>query len=158
MWERIKTFFFDQAGAEHSGDEGHHSRDELHMAAAGLLVTASISDGKQSDSEREAIARILTARFELPEDEAHSLLAVADQKAEEALDLYQFTRVLTDNFPPEERVRVIEMLWKVVYADGVIDDFEAHLIRRCAGLLFVSDKDSGLAKQRVRAKLAIDQD
>ncbi len=155
MWNSIKSFFFDSEGVAAAGEDAPHDKAELRMAAAGLLATAAISDGGNAPEEEATIKRLLVDRFEITEDEADGLFVAAHEKAEQALDIFQFTRVLADHFTPEERIEVIEMLWEVVYADGRLDDFEAHLMRRCAGLLFVSDRDSGLARQRVRERLGV---
>ena len=64
-----------------------------------------------------------------------------------------FTRAVNDGFAPEDRIQVIEMLWEVVYADGELHDYEASLLRRITGLLYVSDRDSGEARKRVLARL-----
>lgn len=69
--------------------------------------------------------------------------------------LYGFTRVVTDRYEPVDRIAMIEMLWEVAFADGQVDHFESNLIQRIGGLLFVTDRDRGLAKQRVMARLGI---
>ena len=68
--------------------------------------------------------------------------------------MLQFTRVIKDVYPLEERTQVIEMLWEVVYADGVLHDYEANLMRRVGGLLYVSDRDQGAARKRVLDRIA----
>ena len=80
-------------------------------------------------------------------DEAEGLVAESNQ-------LYGFTRVLKDRLSYQERVEFVEMLWQVSYADGELHDYEANLMRRIAGLLFVEDRDSGGARKRALDKLA----
>lgn len=128
--------------------------DELRLASASLLVEAASMDGDFGAAERAAIARLLTERFALSPDEVDTLIAEAVEAINNSGQLYGFTRVLADRYDREERISMIEMLWEVAIADGQIDHFESNLIRRVGGLLFVSDRDRGLAKQRVMARLA----
>ena len=82
-------------------------------------------------------------------------MARAERTATESVAWQGFTRAIKDALPPEERIGVLEMLWEVVYADGRLHDYEASLLRRVAGLLYVSDRDSGEARLRVLARLGI---
>ncbi len=84
----------------------------------------------------------------------HTLLAKAREQAENAVDIYVFTRQIIRGFDETERLQLIEMLWEVVYADGRMDDLEANLLRRVAGLLGISDQETGLARQRIAARRA----
>ena len=72
-------------------------------------------------------------------------------------DLYGFTRIIKDNFSEEERIRMIEMLWEVAYSDGERHHFEANLVRRVAGLIYVSDRESGEARKRVFKTLGLNE-
>jgi len=105
--------------------------------------------------ERVAIEKLLTARFALSPEKTQELLEHAEVLAEKSNQLYPFTRLAVERMTPEERVRLIEMLWEVVYADGVLDPEEDALIRRIAGLIYVSDQDRGEARRRVVARLGI---
>ncbi|WP_316975768.1 tellurite resistance TerB family protein [Shumkonia mesophila] len=127
--------------------------DPLHLAAAALLVEAASLDDDFDDSERRTIAAVLESRFGLAPDEVETLIGRASSAVAESAQLYGFTRTLKDRLQPEERVRVIEMLWEVACADGEVDSYESGLVRRVAGLLFVPDKESGEARQRVLARL-----
>ena len=105
--------------------------------------------------ERRTIERLVVARFGLDEDECRSLIAAAEAAVAESHQLYRFTRVVKDQFTPEERIELIEMLWEVAYADGVLHDYEASLLRRIAGLIYVSDRESGVARQKVLRRLGL---
>ncbi len=126
------------------------------LAAAVLMVEAAKMDGEFDDAEAETILRLIRERFSLSEDEAQGLLADAKTASEETNQLLRFTRAIKDGFPLEERVDVIEMLWEVAYADGELHPFEANLVRRVTGLLYVPDQDSGRARKRVLDRLGID--
>ena len=154
MIERIKSLFATfgsepQALAEIAGV------DELHLAAAALLTEVALGDDRFDDVERQAIDRLVQTRFGLSETEAASLVDAAEKKARDSTHLLRFTRVIKDNFTPAERIEMIEMIWEVVYADGVLHDYEDSLLRRIAGLIYVSDRDRGEARKRALARLGM---
>ncbi len=122
---------------------------ELRLAAAGLLAHAAALDGEVHEDETRTIRNLLRSHFDLGEDEVEELLEEGNKEAAELTQLFQFTRVINDNLGPEDRIKIIEMLWEVVYADGDVHHYESNLIRRAAGLLHVSDRDSGSARKRV---------
>ena len=72
----------------------------------------------------------------------------------EASDLFSVTRQITAAYPPEQRLAVVEALWEVILADGVVHDYEASLMRRLGGLIHVSDRELGAARQRVAVRQA----
>lgn len=130
-------------------------QDELHVAAAVLLVEAARMDAEFDPTERARIEALLAQRFGLEAHESQALLAQAEQTAAETVEWQGFTQVIKDRLAPAERVSVIEMLWEVVYADGRLHDYEASLLRRITGLLYVSDWESGEARKRVLARLGL---
>ncbi len=119
------------------------------VALTALLVEAARADGQYLDSERQMIDRILMDRFSLDQAGASALRAEGEAAQAEAVDLVGFTRVVKDAVAYEERIEVIEAVWRVVYADDDRDVDEGALIRKLAGLLYVPDRDAGLARQRV---------
>ena len=129
-------------------------RNDPAFALAALLIETARSDDHFEDREQGIIERALTRRFGLSPGDAARLIATAEQGAIQATDLFNFTRVVVENFTEEERVGVIEMLWDVAYSDGALTGDEDALIRRVAGLIYVSDRDRGEAKLRARARLA----
>jgi uncharacterized tellurite resistance protein B-like protein len=152
MLHRLKAFLQDfAADPEHHAPSG---ADELRLAAAVLLAEAARVDGSVEPEERRAVARLLRERFDLAEDEAAELAALAEQRAERSAQYFGFIEVVNRRFTYEERVGLIEMLWEVVYSDGRLDELQASLMRRMAGLLYVSDPDSGAARKRAIARLA----
>ena len=128
---------------------------DSHLAVAALLVEAAHMDASFDGREREAILDLVAQRFALDGSEAESLLAEAHAAQQQATDLVRFTRTIKDAFAPEARVELIEMLWEVVYADGRVDPFEANLLRRVGGLIYVSDRDRGAARKRVATRLGV---
>jgi uncharacterized tellurite resistance protein B-like protein len=129
-------------------------RNDSAFALAALLIETARSDDHFEDREQGIIKRALARRFGLSPGEAARLIAAAEEGAIQATDLFHFTRVVVDNFSEAERIGVIEMLWDVAYSDGALTGDEDALIRRVAGLIYVSDRDRGDAKLRARRRLA----
>lgn len=134
-----------------SSETGGH--DELHIAAAALLAEVALSDSTFDDKERAAVESLVRTRFALSKTGARSLIDAAERKARDSTHLLRFTRIIKDNFSLDERVELIEMIWEVVYADGELHDYEDSLLRRIAGLIYVSDRDRGAARKRVLRRL-----
>lgn len=131
------------------GGERDEADDAGRVAIAALLVEAARSDDHYADGERVAIDRLLAERFALPLTDAEALRSRGEAAQAGAVDLVRFTRAIKDTVPYEDRVGVIEALWRVILADDEIEHEESALVRRLAGLLYVSDQDAGLARQRV---------
>lgn len=127
--------------------------DDLQIAVAVLLVEAARMDDKFDEYERGTIEHLLEQKFELTHDETQQLLAVAEETAERSLQLHPFTRLAVERMEPKRRIRLIEMLWEVAYADGKLDPEEDVLLRRVAGLIYVSDEDRVAARQRVLERM-----
>ncbi len=148
MVDFLRDFLFRRKGRAAEAD-GAHSASELQLAVAALLVEAAKLDGAFDEVERRRIGEILVSRLGIDAAATDALIAAADDETELAGGLYGFTSEIRRNFEHAERVSMIEMLWEVAYADGVLHDFEANLLRRVAGLLYVTDRESGEARKRV---------
>jgi uncharacterized tellurite resistance protein B-like protein len=157
MINRIKSLAaaFSTSGGSGGASSVDTGEETKHLAAAVLMVEAATMDGSFDDSEADAISRIAQRHFGLNEEEAASLLEAARDAHEQSSQLLRFTRTVKETFPIEDRVKIIEMLWEVAYADGVVHHYEANLIRRINGLVYVSDRDSGAARKRVAARLGL---
>jgi uncharacterized tellurite resistance protein B-like protein len=146
---RLLTGSDDAAPGAHP--DGHN---DPALALAVLLLETARSDDCVAETERRIIERALARRFNLRPFETARLVDAARQGVMRATDLYNSTRVVVQNFSEQERVGVIEMLWDVAYSDGELTGDEDALIRRVAGLLYVSDRDRGEAKRRARERAA----
>ena len=120
-----------------------------NILIAALLVHAAKIDESYTDVEKNVIIKALSKLNSTTLDEAEKLLIKAEKKEEESNQIVEFTREIKKN-PMEFRLKVIEILWKIVYSDGTNDNFESNLVRRVCGLLYVSDKDSGMIKLKVK--------
>jgi uncharacterized tellurite resistance protein B-like protein len=148
MLEAIKAFF-----EEHIAPHGHEATDEaerVQIAVAALLAEVVHSDDAIAESERAELMRSIAQRFGLDPDTAATLVALADEEGRAATDLYQFTSQINRAFDPDEKLMLIEQLWRVAFADGSLHRYEEHLVRKIAGLLHVSHGDLIATKLRVR--------
>jgi uncharacterized tellurite resistance protein B-like protein len=123
------------------------------VAVVALLVRAAMTDTDFSDSERETIRRLAGSMFHMEQAEIEQLIAQAQREESETLDLHRWSQVIKQNHDEAARIGLIEKMWEVVYADGHLDDYEANLLRRVAGLIYVPDRASGEARKRVLARL-----
>jgi len=123
------------------------------IALAALLVDAARQDDDYSDAERAAIDHILAREHDVDAGAAATLREQAEAVQADAAGLFRFTHALKESTPFEDRVNIIEHLWEVVLSDGERDHGEDNMVRRVCGLIGVPDRDSGLARQRVEARL-----
>ncbi|MDJ0949298.1 MAG: TerB family tellurite resistance protein [Alphaproteobacteria bacterium] len=156
MLNRLKALFPDLGAGSDVVPSGSHAHGELQLAVAALLIEAARMDGEFGADERDVIRRAITERLEIAD--ADALIAEAEQMAAEAGEYWSFARVAKNSFDYDERVELIEMLWEVAYADGELHDYEANLLRRITGLLYVSDRDSGAARKRVLERFGLAKD
>ena len=152
MVDFLRDFLFQRKGKAPEGEP--HDQAELRLAAAALLVEAAKLDGEFEAVERARIAALLQDRFGMAEADVAELIEAADEETELAGGLYGFTKEVRLNFDHGERISMIEMLWEVAYADGSLHDFESNMLRRVAGLLYVTDRESGAARKRVLGRLS----
>lgn len=150
--------WFDRAAALLACTDGRlrlDSDDDLQVAVAALLVEAALMDDRFEESERQSIMDLLCRRFAMTADQAGALLATAEGAVKQSTQLYRFTRIVAEKLDRAERARIVEMLWEVAYADGVLSPNEDALIRRIAGLVYVDDADRMAARRRVRGRLGL---
>jgi uncharacterized tellurite resistance protein B-like protein len=122
----------------------------LQLSTAVLLVEVMRSDATIDATERTQILAALRGKFTLGEDELARLLELAEQTAREATDLFRFTSVINERFEMPQKLRMIELMWRVAYADGQLDAHENHLMRRVADLLYIPHGAYVAAKARAR--------
>ena len=123
-------------------------KHDVSLAVAALMVEVMRMDDKLEDAEHSAIMLAIEQRFGLSELEIHALIEQAKQAVHQALDMHQFTSAVVKGFSTEERIDILTELWSVAWADGHIDPYEEHLIRRIADLLGIHHR------QYIKAKIA----
>jgi uncharacterized tellurite resistance protein B-like protein len=121
----------------------------LHLSAAALMIEIARADHNVSENEKAAMIAALENTLSLNAAEAHELLHLANPAVDHAVSLTDFTRLLNEHLSLAERVRIIEALWQVAYADNGIDKYEEYYLRKIADLLYVSHSDFICTKLRV---------
>ena len=123
--------------------------DNTNILIAALLIHAAKIDDNYTNVEKEIIKKALISLNAITPNEVEELLLQAEKKEQESNQIIEFTKEIK-NKSMEFRLKIIEILWKIVYSDGISGSYESNLIRRLCGLLYVSDKDSGIIKLKVR--------
>ena len=114
-----------------------------------LLIHAAKIDEKYTESEKKIIIKTIVDLNEVGFDEAKEILNLAEKKESESNQIVEFTKEVK-KYSMESRLKIIEIIWKIVYSDGANDAYESNLIRRICGLLYISDKDSGIIKAKIQ--------
>ena len=119
---------------------------------ASLLIHAAKIDDNYTNFEKEIIKKALMGLYKIKTNESDKLLELAEKKEQVSNQIIEFTREIKKN-STEFRLKIIEILWKIVYSDGSSDSYESNLIRRVCGLLYISDRDSGMIKLKIKNSL-----
>ena len=119
------------------------------ILVASLLIHAAKIDENYTNIEKEIIKKAIIKLSSISSSEAEEILKEAEKKEQESNQIVEFTREIKKN-SMDFRLKVIEILWTIVYSDGSSDNYESNLIRRVCGLLYISEKDSGMIKLKVK--------
>ena len=125
------------------------SKDNDLSKVAALLIHAAKIDENYTELEKNIIKKAIINLNQINPDKAEEILKLAEKKEEESNQIVEFTREIKQ-YPMEFRLKIIEIIWKIVYSDGTSDNYESNLIRRICGLLYISDKDNGNIKIKVK--------
>ena len=145
MFSNLKTAFQNITSKNKNEDE--YEREDI-QAVIILLLEACQIDGDTGNIEIEYIKKLLINKFNFTPDQAEKNLIEALEKSDERIEIFSQIKIILNEMNHEERIDVIEMMWGVILSDGIVDDFEANLMRRMNGLLYISGEESALAKQR----------
>ena len=143
MFDKLKTFF------DKKTEITEFSFNSDKIAVVALLISTAKYDGNFDDSEKLEIQKLIESYFSLSSQKTDDLFKAAEKLESEANDLHQFTRSLNEVLNEEEKLKIMELIWKIVMADGVIDNYEENLVRRLSGLLYLQDKDIGNIKNKL---------
>ena len=114
-----------------------------------LLIHAAKIDENYTENEKKIIKNVIVDLNEINSNQADELLKLAEEKEKESNQIIGFTKEIK-KYSMEFRLKIIEILWKIVYSDGSSDSYESNLIRRVCGLLYISDRDNGMIKLKVK--------
>lgn len=135
------------------GDGEVDQERALRVATAALLVEMSRADFAESATERDEILRVLAHHFAVDQADAESLLERAASRADSSVSLHEFTRLLHEQLQHDEKLAIVEMLWRVALADAELDKYEDYLVRKIAELLYIPHSDLMRLKHRVLGEL-----
>jgi len=147
MLKAIKNFFEQNMLDEIAPADPEH---QLKLATAALLLEMMNQDEKVHEAEMQVICDALQGNFNLSNEETNELFQLAEQELHNATDYYQFTSLITEHYSQQQKIQVIELLWRVAYADNHLDSYEEHMVRRIADLISVPHKDFIQAKLRAQ--------
>ena len=135
----LKNFFKNQ--------KKENSNNNILVIA--LLIHAAKIDENYTEIEKKIIIKAIIQLYNTNFNESVKLLKLAEKKEEESNQIVEFTREIK-KYPIEWRLKIMEIIWKIVYSDDTSDNYESNLIRRICGLLYISDKDNGIIKTKVK--------
>ena len=124
--------------------------DKKNISIIALLVHAAKIDENYTEAEKEIIKKVIVQLNSVELNESEKLLKIAEKVEENSNQIVEFTKEIK-KYSMEFRLKIIEIIWKIVYSDGASDNYESNLIRRICGLLYISDKDNGIIKTKVQS-------
>lgn len=124
--------------------------DKVVSACISLMIEVSLADQSIDESEIESLKKTLSNKFDIKEAEISSLISAGKESQEESTSLYEFTRVVNDDFSFEEKYSLIKSMWEIAFADGNIDKYEEYVIRKVSDLIYISHDDFIKAKLEVK--------
>ncbi|MCU7830390.1 MAG: TerB family tellurite resistance protein [Candidatus Thiodiazotropha sp. (ex Myrtea sp. 'scaly one' KF741663)] len=148
MIKSIQRFFDTYLAPENDYQPQNHEA-RIRLAVAALLLEIAESDFSRSSDEKQEIVNIVRNDFNLTDAQAEALFSLAEREHAESTDYFQFTRLINQHYTADEKIGLVEALWRVAFADKVLHDHEEHVIRRLSDLIHVSHKDFIAAKHRV---------
>ena len=146
--------FFQKSMVPAETSEGLEKSRDIRMAACALLLELAHADRDFNDDERVHMRAAIQRHYGLDRQEADQLIALAEEERAQAVDLWQFTRLINENYSPGPKMVLAEVMWGLVYADGTLGDREEVLIRKISNLLDL--KPGYLAEVRNRTLLGLE--
>ena len=148
MKNLLKKFFAKTSNESSVGAKVQNSHD-VRIATCALLLEMANIDGEFSESEKESIVEVLKNNYKLSTEHAAALMKASEDELEKSIDLWQFAKRINENYSTEEKIKVIETVWQVIYTDGILDKHEDYLVHKLAKLLRLSHKQLIDAKLKV---------
>jgi uncharacterized tellurite resistance protein B-like protein len=150
MIEAIKNFF-DKKLANNDKEETPSSiMSKIDLSCAALLIEVMNSDHELDDREQQEFMAVLQESYNIAESDLEELTQLAKEEAFEATSLYEFTRLINDNYDNQQKIALIENMWRIAFSDKRLDKYEDHLIRKVSELIYVSHSDFIKTKLKIR--------
>ena len=148
MINKIKDLISNFSSKEEIIEESDLS--SLNNACAALLVEIAFADKDFDETEKQALKQALIQTYDISESEIQEIIEDAENTVDESTSLYGYTRIVNDEFGYEDKLNLLKNLWKVAYADGYLDKYEEHIIRKISDLIHISHSDYINIKLKIR--------
>ncbi|RPI62113.1 MAG: TerB family tellurite resistance protein [Ignavibacteriales bacterium] len=158
MFEYLRKIFADnQTSINQSpvNSSSESKNQKIEIAACALFIEIAKADGEFTDEERKFIISEMKSTFNLDDDYVNDLILLAEQRVKESVSLYEFTGVINTTFTFEEKIELIESLWKLIYKDEKLNQYEDHLIKRIAATINIEHKQIINAKLWVKEQMGL---
>ena len=152
MIDLVKKFFSKNT-VDSMAEQEKEKPHDIRIATCALLLEMSHIDGEFSGLEREGIISVLKKDYHLPDEDAISLMEASKKELEGSIDLWHFTNLINQNYSLEEKIRIIETVWRIAFTDGKLDKHEDYLLHKLATLLRLTHKQLIEAKLKVKEGL-----
>ena len=144
-----QTLLNDRGSIDNTPDKKERTR----VAASVILLEAAYADHECTDDELEHVVDSLSSDFDLSRKHVEELLELADRERTQAVDLFEFTNHINNEFSREEKIVVLETVWRIIYVDGQLEKHEDHFVRKLTHLLRLSHKEMIDAKLKAREQV-----
>lgn len=149
----IKQFFEDKLSV--NAEQAAQQNDKkIELASAALMFELMRTDARIDEREKQTLTLVLSETFELGKDSLEELLRMAETAATEATSLFEFTSLINESYSYDQRVQLVENLWRVAFADLKLDRYEEHMIRNVSDLIYVRHSDFIRTKLKVKESLS----
>lgn len=147
MIDFIKKYFGSDDGG--TGKETGPVQRDVRVATCALFLEMANADNEFSSDEEEYITDALTSHYGMSGEDVRELTELAQEKLDGSIDLWRFTNLINQNYSREEKIEIVEMFWRLIYADGRLDAHENYLVRKLGKMLRITDREL------INAKLAV---
>lgn len=158
MFEYLRKLFSDDQTSviqNVSGSSSNQKNKKVEVAACALFIEIAKADGEFTKDERNFIISEMKSTFNLDDDYVNDLMMLAEERVKESVSLYEFTGVINTSFTHEEKIELIESLWKLIYKDEKLNQYEDHLIKRIAATINIEHKEIINAKLWVKQQMGL---
>ena len=158
MLEYLRKIFADNQTSMNQGtlnSSSESKNQKIEIAACALFIEIAKADGEFTNEERNFIISEMKSTFNLDDDYVNDLILLAEQRVKESVSLYEFTGVINTTFTHEEKIELIESIWKLIYKDEKLNQYEDHLIKRIAATINIEHKQIIDAKLWVKQQMGL---
>jgi len=146
MIQKLLDFFNEHLNNDDTSVDHEH---QLKLASASLLIEMIRMDHKIEAAEHDMVKALIQKDFQLGDKETEELFELAEEEARNAVDYYRFAKLINEEYDNAKKIQIIENLWHIAYADGELDKYEEHYLRKVAEILHIPHKEFIKAKHRV---------